>query len=71
VRRTPAVLVLVVPLLVGCGSDYSGSPPGTVIDRGKRYVVVREDFSGKQVRHSTSKAVSRRCQVDKRWPDCA
>lgn len=67
--RALASLILVAPLLVAY-TDHSTTPPGTVVDRGRRSVVVREDVSGNEIRHTTSKAVSRRCQVNERWPDC-
>jgi hypothetical protein len=65
--------LLAAVLLSGCAVvDYSGYPPGTVVDTSKRSVTVRLDGTGKTVTHKTSKKVARRCRKadPPRWPDC-
>lgn len=69
VRRLTLVAIAVLTL-VGCAvADWSTSPPGVVTDTSRRRVTVQQD-SGGTVTHNTSKAVSRRCDVGDRWPDC-
>lgn len=69
--RRLAVLATAVVLLAGCANaDWSTAPAGTVVDRGKRWVEIRQD-DGRTVTHQTTKAVSRHCQVGERWPHCA
>ncbi|TMR18534.1 hypothetical protein ETD86_21530 [Nonomuraea turkmeniaca] len=67
--RFIAALLLAAPLLVAC-ADHGSTPAGTVVDRSRRSVSVREDAGGRVVEHTTSKNVSRRCSVGERWPDC-
>lgn len=66
------MLVCFAFVLVGC-ADYSDTKPGTVVDWGKRYVVVVQDADQQRVTIQTSKAAARRCRKAeiKRWPDCA
>ncbi len=69
--RRLAVLAAAVVALVGCATwpDWSATPPGTVVDRGKRWVTVRQD-DGRTVTHETSKETSRGCRAGERWPAC-
>jgi hypothetical protein len=65
--------LLAAVLLSGCAVvDYSGYPPGTVVDTTKRSVTVSLDGTGKTITHKTSKKVARRCRKadPPRWPDC-
>lgn len=63
------VLLITMLLVAGC-ADWSTSPTGSVVDRGKRWVEIRQD-DGRTVTHRTTKAVSRNCRVGERWPTCA
>lgn len=67
--RSLAALAAVL-LAVAC-AGYSATPPGVVVDTGLRWVEVREDRSGKSVRHSTDKQTPRRCDRGDRWPECS
>ena len=59
-----------VLLAVACAS-YGATPPGVVVDTGRRWVEVREDGSGLTVRHDTDKQTPRRCDRGDRWPECS
>lgn len=63
--------VALIVALNGCTlATKSDTPPGVVTDRGRRWVEVREDASGKTVRHRVSKSRARRCTSGERWPEC-
>ena len=70
IRGVSLASLPVVLLAVACAS-YSATPPGVVVDTGRRWVEVREDRSGVTVRHDTDKQVPRRCDRGDRWPECA
>lgn len=69
-RRCTAALSLLAAIaalvLTGCEEQGAG---GTVIDREKRFLTVRED-SGTEVRFRVTKKTARQCVRGSRYPAC-
>lgn len=67
------ITALAAALVLVAGCTVTPDPgyvvPGTVTDKARRSVTVRQD-DGKTVRHTTSKSTARRCSIGERWPAC-